>query len=1210
MTHFRRIAETRRCLIWLRGKPMVRKRLVATVAVAPLLLFAGSAFAETTISNTRTSGVSTSSVNGGSADDIKVTNQGKFELTAGGPAITQNTSNNVNNDGGQITTKAVDGAVGILIDTTAGPITGNVTQGGNITHSDDYTPTDTDKDGDDDGPFVQGTGKYGVRAIGAGGLNGFVLNSGSITIEGNDSFGISIETDVSGYLRSYGSVSVTGNNARGIYVTGDIGGGTALEQKNAVYVSGSVNVRGDGAVGIDVSGDINGAFVLQGAVQTTGYRYDVRPFTQEARDNLDADDMLQATAGVRINGNVRDGVILGAPVTANDFDTDGDGKVDAVDDDDDGDGILDKDDPDDDNDGVADADDKDFDNDGIPDVNEGIGSITVFGSAPALLIGGPGSISLGEGLTAGDADDVWGLSIKGVISADGLLDGVNAYGVVIGNGGTVDLNKGINLEGSISARAYDANATALWIRSGTTAGQLNLDGSIISIVSTTSAPSPAADPLNPGPVAGGAGTERAATAVAVDIESGANIGGAGTGVLNLSGLVSVAGLGENIDAIAVRDRSGTIDQVNISGVISALVVANDDLDDTDDDDLLPGNETVLGRAIALDMRANTTGVSINIAGINDGDDLADGLDDLDSDGDGVDDADEASVRGNILMGSGADNLSLANGTIQGDMSFGDGADTLTLSAGAKARGAVLNLLADQENATTNRYTASNLDDELDITLTGPAPIADKPDVDNATRLTITNTSVIRGGTLTVGANTQLFVTVNPEEVAGRENTLLQFDTVTFGSKSVIGMELTSLIDRSAFTANPDGVRYTIVRAGSLTYASDVNTSGLSNSPFFYTVTAEADVPAGEVDLVIKRKSAAQLGMTGNQGAALDAVYDVLFTDDELADSFLTATDAKQFYKLYDQMLPDQGEGLFSALDTAGQALFRLTATRPDMGQKYGPDSFWVQEINVGVIRETGLTIGSETKAFGFIAGYESMGDDGGALGATLAYMNAEEKDDVAQIGEQTNVSLVEAGVYWRRSAGGWLFAARGAAGYGFFEGERRFIDPRTGVVRDATASWGGFTGSANAMVAYEARFGRFYVRPMVSVDYLYLSEGERDEDGDGAFGLTVDERASSRLSASAEIAIGATFGRDNWWRPELRLGYRQHIAGEIGNTVAYFNGGTPFTLVATEPGEGAAIVGFSLKAGTPMSYVALEGDIEAAEGEDRYNLRLAGRMMF
>ncbi|HYE45173.1 MAG TPA: autotransporter outer membrane beta-barrel domain-containing protein [Caulobacter sp.] len=1209
---------------------MVRKRLVATVAVAPLLMFAGSAWAETTISNTRTTGVSTSTVNNGAADDIKVTNQGKFELTSGGPAITQNSDHDVNNEG-VITTKDVDNAVGVLIDTNPsaanpdGTVTGDLIQAGNITHSDDFTPTDTDKDGDDDGDFVEGTGKYGIRAIGAGGVNGSILNSGSITIEGNDSFGISIETDVSGTLRSFGGVTVTGDNAVGINIAGDIGGGTALQQNNAVFVSGSVNVRGEDAVGIDVSGDINGAFVLQGSVTARGYRYDLRPFTKEAREKLDADDILQATAGVRVTGNVTGGVVLGLPTTASDVDTDNDGKKDAVDDDDDADGTLDKDDTDDDNDGVIDTEDKDFDNDGVPDANEGVGSIQVYGSAPGLLIGDAGHVALGEGATAGAGDDTWGLRIRGNVTSDGLLDNVGSIGVQVGDGGTVDLNRGLSLEGSVSARSYDENAVGVWVRDGTTAGEISIDGAIVAITSSTSAPSPTPPATGPyGPVAPAAGQEDDLLVVALDIEDGAVIGdagvsqvnldtplAAGAGVLNIGGFVSVGAIGENIDAIAVRDASGTIDQVNISGVVNAAINSNDDAEDTNDDDLLAGNEPVNGRAIALDLSKSATGVRVSIAGIADGDDGDDDIDDLDADGDGIDDADEASVRGNILFGGADDSLTVANGAVNGDMSFGDGQDRLTLSAGAKVRGAVLNLIAEETRGGPDRYTAANLDTGLDITLTGPAPIADKPDVDNATRLTITNTSVIRGGALNLGANTQLFVTVNPDEVAGRQNTLLDFDTAVLGDDVVIGMELTNLIERDAFVAaGAGGVRYTIIDADTLTLVGDLNPAALANSPFFYTVDAEANTTTGNVDLVIRLKDANALGMEANQAAALEAVYDVLFQDDELADSFLAATNAKDFYKLYDQLLPDQGEGLFSALDNAGQALFRLTATRPDMGQKYGPDSFWVQEINVGVLRETGVTIGSETKAFGFIGGYESMGDDGGALGATLAYMNAEEKDDVAQIGEQTNVSLVEAGVYWRRSAGGFMFAARGAAGYGWFEGERRFIDPRTGVIREATASWGGFTGSANAMVSYEARFGRFYVRPMVSVDYLYLSEGERDEDGDLGFELTVDERTSSRLSASAEVAIGATFGRDNWWRPELRIGYRQHLAGEIGDTVAQFNSGSPFTLVATEPGEGAAIIGFSLKAGTPMSYVAVEGDLEAAEGEDRYNLRLAGRMMF
>src|SRR3990167_9588630 len=137
------------------------------------------------------------------------------------------------------------------------------------------------------------------------------------------------------------------------------------------------------------------------------------------------------------------------------------------------------------------------------------------------------------------------------------------------------------------------------------------------------------------------------------------------------------------------------------------------------------------------------------------------------------------------------------------------------------------------------------------------------------------------------------------------------------------------------------------------------------------------------------------------------------------------------------------------------------------------------------MREAGVGLGSETKAFGFVGGYESMGADGGALGATLAFISAEEKDDVAAIGEETTISLLEAGVYWRRSKGNWLFSARGSASYAWFDGDRVFVSPTDSLIRQADSGWNGFTGLASASVSYEAGVGRFYVRPLVSVDYLY-----------------------------------------------------------------------------------------------------------------------------
>ena len=94
------------------------------------------------------------------------------------------------------------------------------------------------------------------------------------------------------------------------------------------------------------------------------------------------------------------------------------------------------------------------------------------------------------------------------------------------------------------------------------------------------------------------------------------------------------------------------------------------------------------------------------------------------------------------------------------------------------------------------------------------------------------------------------------------------------------------------------------------------------------------------------------------------------------------------------------------------------------------------------------------------------------------------------------------------------------------------------------------------------------------------------------------------------MAFGATFGRELWWRPEVRLGYRQHLAGEMGDIVFRFKNGQLVALPPNDLGDNAVVLGLSLKAGTPMSYVAIEGEYEATDGEDRYNLQLAGRMMF
>ncbi|PTT74255.1 autotransporter domain-containing protein, partial [Pseudomonas sp. HMWF010] len=243
---------------------MQRKVLVATVAAAPILALAFGASAETSVSTARTTPVATSTAGtGGAADDVKVTAEGSVKLTAAGALVTLDSNNKVTNLG-TLSTVGVNDSTGILL---LGGRTGSVTNSLAISLTEDYTPTDSDSDGDLDGPFAQGANRYGIRLTGPGVFTGNVTNeaAGSITVEGNNSAGIALETGLVGNFTNGGAITVVGNNSAGVKITGPITG--------KVTVNGGVSVTGKDAVGVAVDGAVTGAFVVQGGVTATGYRY-------------------------------------------------------------------------------------------------------------------------------------------------------------------------------------------------------------------------------------------------------------------------------------------------------------------------------------------------------------------------------------------------------------------------------------------------------------------------------------------------------------------------------------------------------------------------------------------------------------------------------------------------------------------------------------------------------------------------------------------------------------------------------------------------------------------------------------------------------------------------------------------------------------------------------------------------------------------------
>lgn len=409
--------------------PITRPITVTLLAGTALVAIAQPLAAQTVIDNARTTPVLTSTAANGQPSDVRIGTAGSVTVT-GGTAVTVDSNNDVTN-AGKIAISNADNATGILV---SGPRTADIANSGTITIDETYTATDSDNDGDLDGPFAIGTGRTAIRIDGA--LTGNLSHTGTIVVEGNQSAGIRANGPITGTFTHEGKTTVTGNQSVGVAV-GDISGNVRL--------AGEITARGEGALGAVFGGDLGGALRVQSAITVSGYRTVPAPSDPS---KLDADDLLQGGSALVIEGNVAKGIIFEiAP-------------ADAV------------------------TTDNDEDKDGIEDAKEGNTKIIAYGSAPAVQIGSA-SENIAIGATEGTANG-FGIVMSGTILGDGVYAGVNATGMRIGGrGGDVTIANGMQVNGGIGAAAKGANATALELAAGTSLPELRNAGSIVATVTGT-----------------------------------------------------------------------------------------------------------------------------------------------------------------------------------------------------------------------------------------------------------------------------------------------------------------------------------------------------------------------------------------------------------------------------------------------------------------------------------------------------------------------------------------------------------------------------------------------------------------------------------------------------------------------------------------------------------------------------------------------------
>jgi hypothetical protein len=409
-------------------------------------------------------------------------------------------------------------------------------------------------------------------------------------------------------------------------------------------------------------------------------------------------------------------------------------------------------------------------------------------------------------------------------------------------------------------------------------------------------------------------------------------------------------------------------------------------------------------------------------------------------------------------------------------------------------------------------------------------------------------TTIAVNTLTVGSGGTVNVYVDNGAAS-----LIQANTATFASGSKISATLASL-------SNVEG-RYTVVSAGSLTSAATFEDTSAELPVLF---KGELSVSGNNILLDISRKSATELGLTRSQGQAYNAIFANGIANTALGSSLLQASDVSTLQSQFEQLMPDHAGGVFD-LVRRGSRLASRHLTDADSLFDISEVGGWLEPIYFKGSKDADGTVGYKTSGFGFSAGLERL-TNVGYVGFSIAYIGGNVKTgDYQEVKSQD----WEIGAFWRRSAGPLYTYARVAAGLVSLSATRSFTGSVDSVDLSYSAygSWKGLalTGAAGASYRFDLG-GNITLKPMASLDYYRLHEGDYQETGSAPMILAVDSRNSSALTATTTLTVGWSVGEvTKDYKPltfELEGGPRSALSGTLGTTTAAFTDGERFSLTA------------------------------------------------
>lgn len=417
--------------------------------------------------------------------------------------------------------------------------------------------------------------------------------------------------------------------------------------------------------------------------------------------------------------------------------------------------------------------------------------------------------------------------------------------------------------------------------------------------------------------------------------------------------------------------------------------------------------------------------------------------------------------------------------------------------------------------------------------------------------------------------------------------------VTFGFGSAVNLEPTSFL--------PNNGTYTLIHSNTSLTFSDF--SAATAQPIPYLFNGSISQSGNDLVITLQRKTAAELGLTGNAAALYEPLAQSALTDNPFGAALLSLTNAEDVQAAINANVPDLGGGVRALAIAMTDSTTGIVGARErnlvlSAANQQDEFRFWAQEVYDGVSAQTTSTNpGFSGQGQGVAVGVEFGALPDVRYGAAFTFFASSESEshpaDNKTDGDWHLLSLYAG---WR--PGNFFVTPELNLGQADYN-SRRGVPIGDVLTRTANANWIGYLGSAAVTAGYVFPMGVFQFIPEFSVDGLYLHQNIINEKNAGAADLNIDAQNEQSLRGFAGfLTQGAFAWAGGTVQPQLLMGWSYDFLNKPSVVNAYFRQApnATFQLTGSDLGANRFVGGIGLSYAVGAWSAGINYDVSLTTG--------------